>query len=79
MRLKYIAWLFLLFMWITPPAFAADTKNVDLRALQSRIVELERQVKELQRLTEAPNGIIWCDNFDCYDSLGRKVEAWTIK
>ena len=50
----------------------------EIQQLRGRIKELEWQVKELQRLTEASDGPIMCDNFDCYDSLGRKVQMWTI-
>lgn len=46
-----------------------------IELLEARITELERQVKELQRLTKAPDGLIWCDNFGCYDSLGRQVDV----
>jgi len=52
----------------------------EIQNLRNRVKELERQVKELQRLTEAPSidGMIMCDNFDCYDLLGRKVKMWSM-
>ena len=55
--------------------FMNDTPNV-IELLEARITELEKQVKELMGLRESSVGMIWCDNFDCYDETGKSIDMW---
>jgi len=47
--------------------------------LEARIIELEKQVKDLQCQNEEPSGLIWCTEDGCYDENGRKFRMWQVE
>ena len=60
----------------TNQAKLKENSRDPIEYLLERIAELERQVKELMGLRESSVGMIWCDNFDCYDETGKSIDMW---